>query len=101
MKMADNKLLNGVMLFKPKDTAPDFVLASGVITPDDLMAFVIDNPDMMTEYNGKKQLRIQVLRSKEGKPYIAVDTWKPNAEGAAPQTGMGAPELPDDSKLPF
>ena len=84
--MADNKLLEGVRLFRKKDSQPDFVLASGVITPNALVAFLKANPDLLTEYNGEKQVRIQVLKSKDGNPYVAVDTWKP-AEGLAAAPG--------------
>ena len=94
--MAENKLLNGVRLFKPRDNAPDFVIASGVITPDDLVAFCNENPDLMSEYQGKQQIRIQVLRSRAGDPYIAVDAWKPNTEAGQPNaaTQKAAEDLP-------
>ena len=95
--MADNKLLEGVRLFKKKDNAPDFVLASGVITPNVLVAFLKSNPELLSEYNGEKQVRIQVLKSKDGNPYIAVDTWKPS--GDAPAAGKSNPDNYDD--LPF
>ena len=98
--MADQILLKGIRLFKKKDTQPDFVLATGVITPDDLNSFCIDNAALMTEYNGQKQLRIQLLRSKDGNPYISVDTWKPSVQ--TPQHGFND-SIPDDGleKLPF
>jgi hypothetical protein len=102
--MADQKLLDGVRLFRKKDSQPDFVLASGVITPNKLVAFLKENPDLLSEYQGEKQVRIQVLKSKDGNPYIAVDTWKPNTEttvAAAPYTPPA--EVPDDqlNDLPF
>lgn len=99
--MAETILLNGIRLFKKKDNQPDFVLATGVITPDDLNAFCIDNAALMTEYNGKKQIRIQVLRSKDGNPYISVDTWKPT-QGAEPTASVTAgQQAPDTDDLPF
>ena len=93
--MADQKLLDGVRLFRKKDNAPDFVLASGVITPNKLVAFLKANPELLTEYNGEKQVRIQVLKSKDGNPYVAVDTWKPIQGG-----GTSAPPA-DEESLPF
>ncbi len=100
--MADQILLKGIRLFKKKDTQPDFVLATGVITPDDLNAFCIDNAALMTEYNGQKQLRVQLLRSKDGNPYISVDTWKPAAPAPESQKGFNDP-FPDEdiTELPF
>lgn len=103
--MADQIPLTGIRLFKKKDNQPDFVIADGVITPDDLNAFLIDNAKLQTEYQGKKQLRIQVLVSKAGNPYIAVNTYNTGQEASpapASQQGFPATEpLPDDSALPF
>jgi hypothetical protein len=78
--MADQKLLEGIRLFRKKDNQPDFVLSTGVITMNALFAFCKANPDLLSEYNGEKQIRIQVLKSKDGNPYVAVDTWKPEAK---------------------
>lgn len=72
--MAETILPQGIRFFNKKAAQPDFVIGSLVITLDDLQAFCIDKPDLMTEYNGKKQLRLQVLKSKEGNLYASVDT---------------------------
>jgi hypothetical protein len=99
--MADQTLLKGIRLFQPKPSQPDFVLASGVITLNELVTFAKENPQLLTEYNGEKQLRIQLLKSKDGKPYMTVDTWKPT-EAAAP--AFAAPTLAtkeDLDQLPF
>lgn len=97
--MAETKLLEGVRLFRKKDTQPDFVLATGVITPNALVKFLKDNPDLLSEYNGEKQVRIQVLKSKDGNPYVAVDTWKPS-EGVS-AAASAAPAVEDTQGLPF
>jgi len=91
--MADQVLLKGIRLFKKKDNQPEFVLAGGAITMNELFTFAKDNPNLVTEYNGQKQIKIQILRSKEGNPYIAVDTWQP---GEQPPTATDPEE-----KLPF
>lgn len=100
--MADQVLLKGIRLFKKKDSQPDFVLASGAITMNELFTFAKENPNLVTEYNGQKQIKIQILRSKEGNPYIAVDTWQPT-QVPEPSTsltsGQEAPEL--EPGLPF
>ena len=96
-----NITLKGIRLFAKNDKQPDFVIASGVITPDDLNAFLMDNKEHESEYNGAKQFRIQVLKGKDGSPYIVLDTYKP---AAAPTSAPGGdvPELPElDEKLPF
>lgn len=98
--MAEQILPKGVRLFNKHQNAPDFVIGSLVITPDDLNAFCIDNPGLMSEYNGAKQIRLQVLRSKDGNLYCAVDTYK--AAAPAPQGPMPATVLPETgSDLPF
>jgi len=94
-----NITLKGIRLFPKKDSQPDFVIASGVLTPDDLNAFLMDNKEHESEYQGKQQFRIQVLKGKEGGPYITLDTYKAAAAPtAAPQVAPELPELPD---LPF
>lgn len=111
--MADQTLLKGIRLFKKKDNQPDFVLASGVVTLSELVQFGKDNPELLTEYNGQKQIRIQVLKSKDDNPYITVDTWKPaggNNEGIPVHSslhttnggpGIVPPEVQDLDDLPF
>jgi hypothetical protein len=95
--MADQVLMKGIRLFEKKANQPDFVLATGVITPNDLVAFLKENPELLTEYNGQKQVRIQVLKSKDGKPYVSVDTWKPDSAAAVP----AKQDAEKDGSLPF
>lgn len=95
--MADEKLLEGIRFFDKKENQPDFVIGAGVITLDEIFAFSKSNPDLITEYQGKKQIKFQLLRSKAGNLYAKVDTWKP-----AEQIAAEAPVLPQpDSSLPF
>ena len=100
--MEDKIFPKGLRIFKKNDKFPESVICSMVVTPDELNAFCIDNPNLMTEYKGQQQLKVQVLRSIDGNLYCAVDTWKPSGEAtqSAPLPGK-APELPDDSGLPF
>lgn len=95
--MADQVLLKGVRLFRKKDNQPDFVIAGGAITLNELFTFAKENPHLVTEYDGKKQIKIQVKKSKEGNPYIEVDTWKPDGSKAT------APPIDKDpvDDLPF
>jgi len=101
--MADQILPQGVRFFNKKATQPDFVIGALVITPDDLNAFCIDNAGLMTEYNGKKQLRLQVLKSKDGNLYASVDTWKPDGTAPAVSNPLQGPanDVPSTSDLPF
>lgn len=73
--MAEKIYAAGIKCFPKRDKAPDFVLGSVVISPDDLNAWCIDNKDLLSEYKGKKQLRLDLLQGKEG-PYLSVNTFK-------------------------
>lgn len=100
--MADQILPKGLRFFNKNDKAPDFVIGTLVVTPDDLNAFCIDNPTLMTEYNGAKQLKLQVLRSKAGHLYCAVDTYKGATDGPVEPLKGPVTELPETtSDLPF
>lgn len=85
----------GVMLFKARDNAPDFVKGQIIIGLNDFVAFCKDNPDYLSEYKGNKQLRLNLLDGNDGL-YLTVDTWKPNSDTSAPE-----PSGVDDSGLPF
>jgi hypothetical protein len=97
--MADELLPEGLRFFNKKENQPDFVIGALVITMNDLFAFCKAHPELITEYNGAKQLKLQVLKSSKGNLYAKVDTWKPAEQ---PAGNMAAPVLPDvDSSLPF
>jgi hypothetical protein len=66
----------GIMIFEPHKNAPDFVKGSVMITVKDLIEFCKENPEYLTDYKGKKQLKCQLLEGKKGL-YLSVDTWKP------------------------
>lgn len=102
----ETPLPKGIMFFDKHQNAPDFVICTAVITLNDLVKFGKDNPDLLTDYNGNKQLRLQVLRSRDGKIYSSVDTYK--KDGAAPKKPAPAASRPavmpqDDNPddLPF
>ena len=87
--MAEDKILAEGLFFKEKhQNAPDFVIGGLSIKIDQFSKFVKDHKD--GEY-----LNFQVLKSKQGKPYIVLDTWKPNKD-QAPQV-----EETNDEILPF
>ena len=100
--MADNKLVEGIRYFAKRDNAPEFVLGSMVISPRILVDFIKNNPDVLTDYNGEKQLKMQVLRSKAGNPYLAVDSFVPTAT-AKPATQAQPINTPPtiEEDLPF
>lgn len=90
----DKKLVQGIRVFNPHANAPAFVKASIVITLNDLVKFGKDNPELLTEYNGAKQLKLQMLESRDGKLYVAVDTYKPGATTQSQQVPDPTEQLP-------
>ncbi len=84
----------GLRTFAKHDKAPDFVLGTLIITPNDLFAWCKANEQYLTEYEGKKQLRLQMTRSDKGKVNITVDTWKPGEKAPAAKQE-------EDGQLPF
>lgn len=75
----------GVFAFKPNEKAPSFVKGSVVITLEDLREFVNgDGKKYLTDYNGKKQLKLQITENKsDGKYSVTVDTFVPNSDNVA------------------
>lgn len=100
--MAQETILpEGIRLFDKHPNAPDFVLASVVISLDELFTFCQKNPQFLADYQNKKQLKLQILRSQKGVIYSAVDTYGTPAQPARQQpaqqpaqSGWGQPVQP-------
>jgi len=69
----------GMMAFKPNEKAPDFVKASVMVTPNELISWLKENSDYLTDYNGNKQLKLQLLENDKGL-YFVVDTYQPTKQ---------------------
>lgn len=99
--MAEKIKVGGLMAFKKHDKAPSFVKGSLVITIEDFKKFVNENQNYLRDYNGKKQLRIQVTEGNYGLEY-SVDTYGLNPQPANNPykvvEGKGTPleDNPDD-----
>lgn len=91
----------GVRVFDKHANAPEFVLGSVVITLQEFREFVNNNQQYLTKYNGNDQLRLQLLRSKDGKLYTTVDTYKPGEKAAAPTPKAEPQPVDNGSDLPF
>lgn len=80
--------VTGVRFFDKHPNAPDFVIGSMVITPNDLFQWLQQNPTALTQYNGKQQVKLSIKRSQAGQVYCELDTFKPQQQQApAPQQG--------------
>lgn len=82
--MSDDKIFADGMLFKRRDNAPEWVVGSISIKVDDFVKFCKDNED-------KGWVNLEVKVGKSGKPYVELDTWKPEKKDEA------TPQLEEDS----
>ena len=82
--MQEKKYANGFRSFEPKQGQPDFVLGAIAVVPEDLLKWCNENPELCGEYQGKKQVWFQTLRSKDGKVYTALNTYKPKEKTDLP-----------------
>jgi hypothetical protein len=90
---------NGVRAFSPRANAPTFVKATVVITLEELYDWAKkDGKEHLIDYNGKKQVKLALLESRDGKMYFQVDTYKPPQKEAT-ETKEQEEEPSDD--LPF
>ena len=77
--MADIVKVGGMITFSPHDKAPEFVLGNIVIDLDRFYDWLeAEGRDHITEWKGKKQLKLQVtsMKGKRG-ILVAVDTFVP------------------------
>ena len=104
--MIDIKFADGIYFNEPHERAPDFVLGSLSIKPEEFLIWLSQQA-----VNEKGYVRLKVNRSKNGKVYVALDDWKPENKPAPPPgvpsgyegVSPGAPNVPDefDSDIPF
>lgn len=74
--MAQEKIyIKGFRSFAKSPNAPAFVVGSLVIDISDFKEFVNSNVEHLTEYNGKKQLKVQMLEGQKGINFV-LDTYK-------------------------
>lgn len=73
--MADKIFPEGIRIFQ-SDNTPDFVIGNIIISLNDLIKFCKEHPEYLTEYKGAKQLKLQALKSRGGKAYLAIDNYK-------------------------
>jgi hypothetical protein len=67
-----SELVNGLFYKVKHQNAPDFVLGNLSVKRTDLIEFL--------KGQSEDWINMQILMSKAGKPYIAVDTWKPTPQ---------------------
>lgn len=71
----DNQLADGFFFTEPRNGAPDYVLGTISLQMDNFTRWVETQ-----ELNEKGYIKIDILRSKGGKTYGKVNTWKPDKQ---------------------
>lgn len=93
--MSETIYPKGIMAFSPNSNAPDFVKGNVVITPRELVDWLKEHTEYLTEYKDKKQLKLQLLEGNKGL-YFKVDTFKPEQKSSLPPGDIGGPGYTND-----
>ncbi len=95
--------IKGVTIFPPSPNAPDFVLGQGFITPKVLLDFIKENPHILTsEYDGKKQIPIQLTKNDNGGVSLKFNDFTPQRQEVKSESiPVRAEQDMADDDLPF
>ena len=79
--MAETIYPKGIRTFEARESAPEFVLGTMIINPNEFFAWVKENSEYISEYKSKegvisKQLKLNILKSQKGGINFTVDTYK-------------------------
>lgn len=93
--MSEKIYPKGIMTFGARENAPEFVKGVMIVTFDDLKEFFNEQKEHLTEYNGKKQLKFNILEGNKGL-YFTLDTFKPTPKSLdeVPSSEVSEDELP-------
>jgi len=98
--MAQEKIYpKGIIAFNKNEKAPDFVKGSVIINPRELVDWIKENPQLLTDYKDQKQLKLQLLEGQKGL-YFTVDTYK-KAETNTPAPAPSTSSEQEMDSLPF
>ena len=80
--MSEQKVYpKGLRTFNKNVNAPEFVLGTLIITPKEFGQWLTDNSNYLTDYDGTKQLKLQILKGDKG-IYFVVDTFVPKVKAS-------------------
>ena len=73
---------NGLVIFAPREGAPDFVKGTMIITPKIFLEWAKTMTEHLQEWENNKQLRFDLLNGNKGL-YAVLNTYKPNPNRAS------------------
>lgn len=96
----ENKVVfvDGVNVYTPSSSAPEWVKANMTINATKLMKWLNENDEYLKEGKEGLELRLQIKQSTAGKLYAAVDTFEPKMKEEV--KAKSAP-VAEESDLPF
>jgi hypothetical protein len=90
--MSETELARGFYFDEPKENAPNWVVGKVSINKEQFLGWLEKQ-----KANDKGYVRLDVKRSKEGKIYASLDTWKPSGE----RRQEPVPAVDMDDGIPF
>jgi hypothetical protein len=90
--MSDAKFIPGLFFKPPNDGAPEFIISKGSIKIADLIQFL--------QRQEGEWVNFDLKRSREGKPYAAIDDWKPQGGAGATRGGPPTRNAPRPTQRP-
>lgn len=91
----ENIFADGLFYNDPREGAPEFVLGSMSVQVEQFIAFL--NEQEKTE---KGYVKLDVLRSQAGKPYVKLNTWKPDDQAPVTQDQVEAKKMTRKTPAP-
>jgi hypothetical protein len=74
--MSEKIYVQGFRTFAKSEKAPEFVLGNLIIDIDEFQTFVRNNENLLHEYQGKRQLKINMTKSDKGQVIFKIDTYQ-------------------------
>lgn len=90
----ENKFAKGLFFKLPHDNAPDYVKGTLLINPKDAIEFIKEHQD-------QKWLALDMKVSKEGKPYLSINDFKPDPNYRKENKEITEAPSEGDENLPF
>jgi len=69
----------GIFVFPKHKNAPDFVIGKVTIDIDKFNEWINSHEGYLSEFKGRSQLKLDLLKGKEDKLYFTVDNYVPAA----------------------
>jgi hypothetical protein len=93
--MAEKIFADGLIVKQPRENAPEFVMGSLSVKVEEFKHF------LDAHVTNAGWVNIDLLVGKSGKPYAALNTYKPEKPDSLKEDEPGMGDLPDASLIPF